>query len=52
MADELPVPAQLEAQLGKCKSTRPATYYKSRVKTEAVSKSATALRMLVLSLYG
>ena len=39
MADEvLPAPAQLEAQLGKCKSTRPSTYYKSRVKSAAVSE--------------
>ena len=39
MADTepLPAPAQLEAQLGKCKSVRPPTYYKSRVKTAAVS---------------
>ena len=35
--DPLPVPAQLEAQLGKCKSSRPPTYYKSREKTAAVS---------------
>jgi hypothetical protein len=36
MVDPLPVPAQLEAQLGKCKSVREATYYKSRVRTAAV----------------
>lgn len=36
-SDVLPAPAQLEAQLGKCKSVRPSTYYKSRVKTAAVS---------------
>jgi hypothetical protein len=35
-SDVLPAPAQLEAQLGKCKSVRPATYYKTRVKTAAV----------------
>ena len=38
-SDVLPAPAQLEAQLGKCKSVRPPTYYKSRVKTAAVSTS-------------
>ena len=36
-SEPLPVPAQLEAQLGKCKSSRPPTYYKSREKTAAVS---------------
>ena len=34
----LPVPAQLEAQLAKCKTVRGATeYYKSREKSSAVS---------------
>jgi len=33
----LPVPAQLEAQLGKCKTVRASDYYKSRSKTPAVS---------------
>jgi len=38
MSDEvLPAPAQLEAQLGKCKSSRGPTFYKSRVKSAAVS---------------
>ena len=36
--DPLPVPAQLSAQLDKCKSVRKAEEYcKSRVKTAAVS---------------
>jgi hypothetical protein len=35
--DDLPVPAQLEAQLGKCKTVRKASeYYKSRDKTTEV----------------
>lgn len=35
--DPLPVPAQLEAQLNKCKTVRRmATYYKDRVKTSGV----------------
>lgn len=38
MADDdvLPVPKQLETQLGKCKTVRSPTYYKSREKTPAV----------------
>jgi hypothetical protein len=39
--EPLPVPAQLEAQLGKCKSVRSATYHKSRVKSAAVRVTKT-----------
>ena len=35
--DVLPVPGQLEAQLGKCKTVRKPTYYKNREKTAPVS---------------
>jgi hypothetical protein len=43
MTDELPVPAQLSAQLGKCKSVRQAEdYYKSREKTEQEKKDSKA----------
>jgi len=35
--DPLPVPAQLETQLGKCKTVRPSTYYKSRERSKEVS---------------
>lgn len=34
---ELAVPAQLEAQLAKCKTVRKTDYYKPRTKTDAVS---------------
>jgi hypothetical protein len=37
--DPLPVPAQLEAQLGKCKVMRSADSYKPRTKTAAVRTS-------------
>jgi hypothetical protein len=37
MADELPVPAQLQAQLAKCKTVRGSDYYKPRTKTAEVS---------------
>eukprot|EP00563_Minutocellus_polymorphus_P019636 CAMPEP_0197715988 /NCGR_PEP_ID=MMETSP1434-20131217/1035_1 /TAXON_ID=265543 /ORGANISM="Minutocellus polymorphus, Strain CCMP3303" /LENGTH=53 /DNA_ID=CAMNT_0043300265 /DNA_START=39 /DNA_END=200 /DNA_ORIENTATION=+ len=45
MTDPLPVPAQLEAQLGKCRSVRNDTFRKGRDKTpqeieEAKSKLA------------
>jgi hypothetical protein len=44
MADPLPVPAQLEAQLSKCKTVRSAdSYIKSRTKTAEVSTSTTRL---------
>jgi hypothetical protein len=37
---QLPVPAQLEAQLGKCKTVRQAdTYIKDRTKTAKVSNN-------------
>jgi hypothetical protein len=35
-SDVLPVPGQLEAQLGKCKTVRKSTFYKSREKTPQV----------------
>jgi len=41
MAEPLPVPAQLEAQLDKCKTVRNAAeYYKPRTKTAEVSAKA------------
>ena len=41
MGESLPVPAQLEAQLDKCKTVRNAAeYYKPRQKTDEVSKDA------------
>jgi hypothetical protein len=43
MADELPAPAQLSAQLAKCKSVRKAEdYHKSRDKTEQEMKDSKA----------
>ena len=36
MTDPLPVPAQLEAQLGKCRSVRNDTFRKGRDKTPQV----------------
>ena len=39
MADELPVPAQLETQLGKCKTVRSSDFYKARTKTTEVSQA-------------
>lgn len=36
MTDILPVPAQLVAQLDKCKTVRKGDYYKSREKTAKV----------------
>jgi len=42
-AAPLPVPAQLETQLGKCKTVRPSTYYKSRQRSKAVSTVCTRL---------
>lgn len=38
MADELPVPAQLQTQLGKCKTVRSSDYYKPRTKTPQARK--------------
>jgi hypothetical protein len=38
----LPVPAQLEAQLGKCKTVRASDYYKSRSKTPAEIEASKA----------
>ena len=39
MTDSLPVPAQLEAQLDKCKTVRnAAVFYKARTKTAEVNK--------------
>jgi hypothetical protein len=38
MGDELPVPAQLETQLGKCKTVRSSDYYKPRTKTAEVRR--------------
>jgi len=41
--DPLPVPAQLETQLGKCKTMRDAaTHYKSRVRSAAEIKATRA----------
>eukprot|EP00547_Thalassionema_nitzschioides_P006994 CAMPEP_0194205352 /NCGR_PEP_ID=MMETSP0156-20130528/4650_1 /TAXON_ID=33649 /ORGANISM="Thalassionema nitzschioides, Strain L26-B" /LENGTH=52 /DNA_ID=CAMNT_0038931603 /DNA_START=126 /DNA_END=284 /DNA_ORIENTATION=- len=42
MTDPLPVPAQLKAQLDKCKSVRDESYYKSREKTPKEIKAARA----------
>jgi hypothetical protein len=39
MVDPLPVPAQLEAQLAKCKSVRDSEFHKSREKTPQVKKN-------------
>jgi hypothetical protein len=39
---DLPVPAQLKAQLDKCKSVRSSDYYKSREKTPAELAAAKA----------
>lgn len=39
MGDELPVPAQLETQLGKCKTVRASDFYKPRTKTDEVGQT-------------
>ena len=39
---DLPVPAQLKAQLDKCKSVRNSEYYKSREKTPAEIQASMA----------
>jgi hypothetical protein len=41
--DPLPVPSQLETQLGKCKTVRSSDFYKSREKTPAVRGAGAAI---------
>jgi hypothetical protein len=48
--DPLPVPAQLEAQLGKCKTVRQPDYYKPRNKTAAVSMPGCCIYFLLVSI--
>jgi len=47
MGDELPVPAQLNAQLGKCKTVRPSDYYKPRTKTTQVRRRNARLSLVI-----